>query len=252
MGIRRKDTADAEGVRFDDGLATVRLREVENGAVISRRGVLWRAGLATAAGAATLTALDEQRAAAVSGGNFIIGQENGAETLTTLKATSGITQGFSTLMALDGTAHFTESTLDVAGPDGHTGIHAHLGSGYAVLGSAGSGTGVHGSATSGAGVKGSATTGTGVLATATSGTALNVTGKTKFSRSGAASVAQGHKTETVTVAGMNASSLVLVTLQVSVAGLYLAAAVPALGKFTVHLNKNAPTAVKFAWFALAG
>jgi hypothetical protein len=85
-----------------------------------------------------------------------------------------------------------------------------------------------------------------------SGTALNVNGKVHFSRSGAASVAQGDKTKTVNVAGMKATSLVLVTLQVSVSGLYVAAAVPALGKFTVHLNKAAPTSMRFAWFALSG
>jgi hypothetical protein len=249
----RNGSKDNDDVRLDDGMATVRLREVENGAVISRRGVLWRAGLATAAGAAALTALDEQRAQAVTGGNFVLGQANNADNTTSLTSTSGITQGFSTLMALDGSSHVTISTLDVTGPTGGTAVYAHLGgSGSALSGASDSGIGVTGGANSGTGVSGHSGTGIGVHAISTSGAALKVSGKTKFSRSGAASVAQGNKTRTVTVSGMTASSLVLVTLQVSVAGLSVAGAVPAAGKFTVHLNKAAPTSMKFAWFVLSG
>lgn len=253
MSIRRKNPAenatasDGPGgiaeAGLDGGEATLRLRELENEAVVSRRGVLWRAGLATAAGAAALTALDEQRADAVTGSNFVVGQDNTEESATTLRATTGITQGFSVLMYLDGSSHVTVSTLDVTGPSGRTGVYGHVpDTGYGVYGAAGAGVGVGGAATSGVGVN----------ASSVSGTALNVNGKVHFSRSGAASVAQGDKTKTVNVAGMKATSLVLVTLQVSVSGLYVAAAVPALGKFTVHLNKAAPTSMRFAWFALSG
>lgn len=248
MIIRRESSGDIgsgdnDDVRLDDGMATVRVREVENGAVISRRGVLWRAGLATAAGAAALTALDEQRAQAVTGGNFLLGESNNADNTTSLTATSGITQGFSTLMSLDGSSHVTISTLDVTGPAGGTGVYGHNSTGYAVSGASTSGYGVYGSSTSGVGV---------LAAAGNSGTALKVTGKTSFSRSGAASVGQGSKTKAVTVSGMTATSLVLVTLQVSVAGVYVSGAVPAAGKFTVHLNKAAPTSMRFAWFVLAG
>lgn len=259
MTIRRNssDEADFNGT---DGEATQRLREVENQAMVSRRGVLWRAGLATAAGVGVVAALDGQQAQAVTGGNFILGNANSAANTTSLSAPVTATLS-SQLMNLDGT-NVTVTTLFVQGPNGGTGVTAQStgtalsgssSGGTGVNGSSSSGSGVNGSSTSGSGVSGSSSTGAGVHATSTgSGPALQVNGKTHFSRSGAASVAQGSATKTVTVAGMTASSLVLVTLQVSVSGLYIAGAVPGSGKFTVHLNKAAPTATRFAWFALAG
>lgn len=235
---------DGSGVdRFDDGTATLRLRQAEKSAVVNRRGVLWRAGLATAVGAGALTALDQQRADAATGGPFVLGQANDAASVTALKPTVGLTTGFSQLMSLDGSAGITVSTLDVTGPSGGNAVFAHVDTGVAL---AGSGTG------SATGVSGASSSGTGVNASSVTGTALQVSGKTHFSRSGSASVAQGSRTKSVTVSGMTSSSLVLVTLQVSVSGLYVAGAVPATGKFTLHLNKAAPTKMKFAWFVLSG
>src|SRR4051794_36318081 len=131
MTIRRKNSADNAELQLHDGLATLRVREVENAAVVSRRGVLWRAGLATAAGAAALTALDEQRAQAATGGNFILGGSNDANSVTALKATAGLTTGFSQLMSLDGSTSITVSTLDVKGPSAGTAIFGHVDSGVA-------------------------------------------------------------------------------------------------------------------------
>lgn len=287
MTIRRNTSEDNDKVRLDDGVATLRVRELQNAAVISRRGVLWRAGLATAAGAAALTALDEQRANAATGGSFLLGETNDASSATTLKTTPG-TIGFSQLMSLDASTNITVSALDVTGPPDGNAINGHVaGAGSGVAGSSASGPGLTGSSSTGVGVVGTSTNNdavhgtatangkTGVLGTDTSttggtgvygtsangvgvhassggGTALSVSGKVHFSRSGHATVASGTKTKTVTVSTMTSSSLVLVTLQNTATGIYIAGAVPASGKFTVHLNNAAPTNMKFAWFILSG
>jgi len=49
---------------------------------------------------------------------------------------------------------------------------------------------------------------------------------------------------------LTAGSLVLVTLQQNLPGIYVASAVPntAAGSFAVHLNKATPKAARVAWF----
>jgi hypothetical protein len=253
MAIGRKAAEDNGDAPLDDGTASLRLREVQNGAVINRRGVLWRAGLAAAGGMAALSALDDESAQAATGGTFVLGTTNDAASPTTLHTTPGITVGFSTLMSLDGSTNVTQSTLDVGGPSGGSAINAHVGSGIAVVGTGtGAATGISGTSGSGTGVSGTSDVGKGVSASSGSGTALFVSGKVHFSRSGAGSVTKGSKTKTINIPGMTASSLVLATLQVAVSGLYIAGVVPAAGKFTLYLNKAAPTSMKFAWFVLAG
>jgi hypothetical protein len=49
---------------------------------------------------------------------------------------------------------------------------------------------------------------------------------------------------------MTSESLVLVTLQSARSGVHVLGAVPADGKFTVHLSKKAPRLTKFAWFVV--
>jgi hypothetical protein len=253
MARGRKGAEDNGEARLDDGTASLRLREVQNGAVINRRGVLWRAGLAAAGGMAALSALDDESAQAATGTAFMLGATNDAANPTTLHSTPGITVGFSTLMSLDGSTNVTQSTLDVGGPSGGKAINAHVGSGVAVAGSGtGGATGILGSSGSGIGVSGTSGSGQGVSASSGSGTALFVSGKVHFSRSGAGSVAKGSNTKAINIPGMTASSLVLATLQIAVSGLYIAGVVPDAGKFTLHLNKAAPKGMKFAWFVLAG
>jgi hypothetical protein len=253
MARRRKDAENNGEARLDDGSASLRLREAQTGAVINRRGVLWRAGLAAAGGMAALTALDSESAQAV-GTAMMVGATNDAASTTILQVTPGVTVGFSTLMSLDGSdPHVTQSTLDVGGPSGGSAINAHVGSGVAVVGSGtGGATGVSGSSSSGTGVSGVSGSGRGLFAQSGSGTALFVDGKVHFSRSGAGAVAKGSKTKTINVSGMTASSLVLATLQIAVNGLYIVGVIPAAGKFTLSLNKVAPRGMRFAWFVLQG
>jgi hypothetical protein len=67
--------------------------------------------------------------------------------------------------------------------------------------------------------------------------ALQVNGKVALSRSGRISITAGHRQYTKTLAGVTSTSLVIATLQTLRSGIYIAAAVPAAGKFTVYLNK---------------
>jgi hypothetical protein len=266
MTIGRKSASSTDDLNtLNDGSATQRLRDSENAAGVSRRGVLWRTGLATAGGIGALSLIDAPPAEAAVNGNFVLATGNSANATTTLTAAADLPNG---LLVIDGAPMgVTDTTMVVHGPVGGRGLVVDTGAGpsgtvglalnvsaaggsTAVQASSGSATAVAGSSASGVGVAGASTSGTGVKASSTSGTALSVVGKAKFSRSGSASVGQGGKSKTVTVPGMKSTSLVLATLQTSVTGVYIAAAVPASGKFTVHLNKNTPAAAKFAWFVL--
>lgn len=81
-------------------------------------------------------------------------------------------------------------------------------------------------------------------------TALRVQGKAVFSRSGRAAVSAGQSSKVVTMAGVTSTSLVLVTLRTRRSGVYVAAAVPAAGKFTVYLNKAVTATTYFAYLVL--
>lgn len=80
--------------------------------------------------------------------------------------------------------------------------------------------------------------------------ALQVNGKVALSRSGRISIAAGRRSYTKALAGVTSTSLVIATLQTLRSGVYIAAAVPAAGKFTVHLNKvvTGTTRVAFVVF----
>ena len=124
--------------------------------------------------------------------------------------------------------------------------------GTGLSGSASTGVGVLGqSTTAGAGVRGTSTSGIGVHASApTTGVALQVTGRAKFSRSGRASISAGKAHRTVIVTGMTTSNLVIATLQTRRTGVYVAAAVPSAGKFTIYLNKAVSATTYVAFFIL--
>jgi hypothetical protein len=103
---------------------------------------------------------------------------------------------------------------------------------------------------SGPGVHGDAFNGVGVLAAGA--TALSVQGSPVFSRSGVLTVRAGRSSALQTVVPLSRASLVLATIQQDVDGVWVRSAVPdpAGSKFTVHLNKAAPTRVKVAWFVV--
>lgn len=148
-----------------------------------------------------------------------------------------------------------------------SGVYGHnAGTGYGVAGRAESGTGTLGDSTNGTGVAASSQNGTGLSATtafgtaasviATAGTALHVNGPAIFSRSGLVTIKAPAKSASVVVAGgLATTSLVLATLQNSIAGVSVASAVPnpSTGKITINLNKAPPSTsptAKVAWFVL--
>jgi hypothetical protein len=79
---------------------------------------------------------------------------------------------------------------------------------------------------------------------------LKVQGKAQFSRSGRTYVSAGHATRAVTYAGVPTSSLVIATLQTYRSGVYIAATVPAAGKFTIYLEKAVSGTTHVAFFII--
>jgi hypothetical protein len=84
----------------------------------------------------------------------------------------------------------------------------------------------------------------------TSITALQVLGKVKFSRSGRKSITAKATSAKVTLAGVTTSSYVVATLQTSVTGCYVRAAVPSSGSFTIYLSKAPGKTVYVGYFVI--
>jgi len=169
--------------------------------------MLRRGGVVAAASVAGLTLLDQRRAEAGTGNNFVLGQNNDAANPTQLHVTSpGTTlvplfhidgsglSGTSTSMIVDGPGSLQGIGLKVNGNAGGTGIITSAAKGpqgttglaLAASGSNGAdaihassdkGAGVAGASTSGKGVTGASHSNTGVQGT--SGTGNGVTGKGK-------------------------------------------------------------------------
>jgi hypothetical protein len=87
-------------------------------------------------------------------------------------------------------------------------------------------------------------------APSTAHTALQVNGKAVFSRSGKITIGRGRSSVAKALAGVTASSLVIATLQTYRAGVYIAAATPALGSFRIRLNKAAAGPTVVVWMIL--
>ena len=106
------------------------------------------------------------------------------------------------------------------------------------------------------GVAGVGTTGAGVSAYSEGGPALLVQGVAEFSRSGLATVAgtaaKPASTVTVTGVSLSSSSLVLATIQQSIAGVAVQGVVKTVGsaEFTIHLTAAVTTKVPVAWFVI--
>ena len=84
----------------------------------------------------------------------------------------------------------------------------------------------------------------------TSQVALSVSGRAMFSRSGRVSVAAAAAQVAVTMAGVTTSSYVIATLQTNRSGVYVAAVVPAAGKFTIYLNKAVTAATVVGYLVI--
>jgi hypothetical protein len=125
----------------------------------------------------------------------------------------------------------------------------------AIVGLATKGVGVSGTATSGRAVSGvaSAAGGIGVRAQApTTGYALDVSGRSRFSRSGKLAIAAGRSSIAKTGVPLTSKSLVLAVLQTNRSGIYVRAVVPNVtgASFTIYLNTRVPGTTYVAWFVI--
>ena len=162
---------------------------------------------------------------------------------------------------------------------GSNGLLGRSASGTGVWGDSASGTGVFGSGYYGvygtgvAGVVGDVDNGTGVQgwtgaafaptpvanvavwAGAENGrTALQVAGVAKFSRSGKVTIASGHSSVAVTVAGgITAAAFGFANLQANRSGTYVQAVVPSTvsGTITIYLNKAVTSSTACAWLVVS-
>ena len=170
--------------------------------------MLQRAGVVAAVTVGGLTLLDQRRAEAATGDNFVLGEStNNANNTTELSVTtSGTTlvplfrvngtglSGTSTSMIVDGPGSLAGIALRVNGNSGGTGIITTAANGpsgttglaFAAGGSNGAdaihagsdkGTGVVGSSTSGKGVTGSSKSNTGVAGSSSTGDGVTGSGK---------------------------------------------------------------------------
>ncbi len=169
----------------------------------------------------------------------------------------------------DGSDTGVSGTSQITGVEGRsvttgTGVHGQSGTGTGVFGentdetgigvrglTHGLGSAVFGEATgNGVGVFGKSDTSIALQASSTAGTALQVNGKAKFSSSKTVTISGGTTSKTVTVSAVTTNSMVLATAQQN-AGVYVKAAVPAAGSFTIYLTGNAPAGgLKVAYFVL--
>jgi hypothetical protein len=125
----------------------------------------------------------------------------------------------------------------------------------AIVGLATNGAGVSGTATSGRAVSGTASAagGIGVRGQApTTGYALDVSGRSRFSRSGKLAIAAGRSYITKTGVPLTSKSLVLAVLQTNRSGIYVRAVVPNVtgASFTIYLNTRVPGTTYVAWFVI--
>jgi hypothetical protein len=227
------------------------------------RGIMLRAsaGLAVVLTTGAVLVATGSSATATQGQPVIAGQINTATSYTEVATTeSGVaallgvnTGSDSTGVQGNGSSYGTVG-VGLTGVFGvTTGAGRSTGSGvYGLANDAGSGVygendglgyGVTGRATNtggGTGVLGDAPNGIGVEADSATGSALNVNGKATFSRSGIVTVAAGTNSLTVTLGGVTTASMVLATAQQPKA-VYVKAAVPGSGSFTIRLTGKAPT-----------
>lgn len=148
----------------------------------TRRNMLRRGGVVAAASVAGLTLLDQRRAEAVTGGTFVLGNNNDANNPTELHVTNSGTKvvplfhingsalsGTSTSMIVDGPGSVAGIALQVNGGSGGTGVitsaakgpQGTVGLALAASGSNGADA-IHASSDKGTGVAGTSSSGTGV------------------------------------------------------------------------------------------
>lgn len=211
-------------------------------------------------------------AQASDGDPLILGQQNTAESTTTI--TSTVDPG--TALFVDGGEEaivarcaFTNCTGIVAMGISEAGISARDAGGVGVeaagligveahgtsVGVGGTGGSIGVSGGGAVGVSGRGAVGVEAIALGPDATALTARGPTTFNRSGIVTVPAGVSTVKVTLdtpqGDLSPGALVLATVQQRGAGVFVRAAAPHptdASSFTIFLNKIAPVDVKVGWF----
>jgi hypothetical protein len=131
-----------------------------------------------------------------------------------------------------------------------TGVYGHSATGDGVQGT----TGLPGTTGLGSGVHGQALNNNGVGVRADGPrTGLEVNGAAVFSRTGTVTFSAGQSEVRVKPLRLTVSSIVLATIQGNVVGMDVRGVTIVTGNkgsFTIHLNKNAPSALIVGWFVV--
>jgi hypothetical protein len=112
------------------------------------------------------------------------------------------------------------------------------------------GHGLFGQSSKGDAIFGTSENGAAVHCTSPKGMALNVEGRAKFSNSGVTSVPAHQKTVTISNASVTPTSIVLATIQKPQSGVYIEAAEPGSGSFTVTLSASPSSSLPIGWMIL--
>jgi hypothetical protein len=192
-------------------------------AVLRTRRALLGAAAAGAVGLTAATLRVPAPAAAASGDDLVLGEDNDAGADET---TITSTNPFRTLKATGSGAYALAGEGTGAESTGVVGIGS------------GPGTGVRGVSPSGVGLSGESETGHG----------LKVDGRAGFSTAGWVSVAKDRRTVTVTAPWIKAASLVLATIQRDRPDVWVRGVVVSDGSFRIFLNRRVAYSTKVAYF----
>ncbi len=128
-----------------------------------------------------------------------------------------------------------------AGQSGVAGIDLTSGSG---------GRGLFGQSSKGDAIFCTSENGNALHCTSPKGTALVVEGKAKFSNSGVTNVPAHQKTVKITNGSVTPESIVLATIQKPQGGVYIEAAEPGAGSFTITLSASPSSPLPIGWMIL--
>jgi hypothetical protein len=112
------------------------------------------------------------------------------------------------------------------------------------------GHGVFGQSSKGDAIFCTSENGNALHCTSPKGTALLVEGKAKFSNSGVTNVPSHQTTVTISNSSVTPTSIVLATIQKPQSGVYIEAAQPGSGSFTITLNKAPSGPLPIGWMIL--
>lgn len=229
---------------------------IDPGTRTSRRAVV-TAALGAAGALAASALVGPAPASAAANGNVQLGaglsdSDNDSAVETRVNGTA---DGMTTFAAVQvgsgiGLFSYTDTGIGVlaVGSSSGKGLDARSTSGPGATGASYTGSGVYGyTGSTAAPALSGPDAGVVARAVGPSKLALRVMGRASFSLSGKATIATNHSSVTVTKAGVTTSSLIIATPRTNRAGVYVQAAIPKAGKFTVFLSKkvSGPTDVSY-------